>query len=256
MKTIAVTSGKGGVGKTSLAANLGVTLADMGYRATVFDADLALANIEVVLGTRAEFSLQDVVAEEKTLSEVVKKGPGGVGFIAGGSGVPILMRSGPVRLGLFFDQVKALENSTDVLFFDTAAGLDNRVMSFVKFADEVLLVTTPEPASVTDAYATIKTIFRQKPDATVNIVVNMVDNETEAIEVFEVLRRITNDFVKKDVWYSGFVRRDDNVGLCARKRKPFALAEPETVAKTDTSNLACLIAKDIKLPLTNGSKAA
>lgn len=255
MKTIAVTSGKGGVGKTSLSANMAVALSSMGYRTTVFDADLALANIEVVLGTRAEFSLQHVVAEEKILPEVVMTGPGGVGFIAGGSGIPTLMRSGPKRLGLFFDQVEALQNTTDVLFFDTSAGLDNRVMAFVKFADEVLLVTTPEPASVTDAYATIKTVFRAKPEARVTVIVNMVANEAEAREVFEVLQRITSDFVKKDVTFAGYVRKDETVGRCARNRTPFALSEHETEAKTDTIRLALHLAEDVKVSKPRPLKA-
>jgi len=248
MKTIAVTSGKGGVGKTSLSANMGVALANMGYRAVVFDADMALANVEVILGARAEFTLQHVVAELKTLPEIVQRAAGGVGYIAGGSGVPMLMRAGPKKLKMFFEQVQSLEESTDILFFDTSAGLENRVLAFVKFADEVLLVTTPEPASVTDAYATIKTIFRQKPNAVVKVVVNMATNESEAREVYDVLQRITNDFVKKKLHYAGYVRKDDAVGKHARKRKPYALSERDTAAKTDTISLASSLVDNVYYP--------
>lgn len=246
MKTIAVTSGKGGVGKTSLSVNLAVSLADMGYRAIVFDADLALANVEVLMGARAELNLQHVVAEQNDLCEIVQRGPSGVGFIAGGSGVPSLMRSGPKKLAMFFNQVQELEQDADVLIFDTSAGLENRVMAFVKFADEVLLVTTPEPASVTDAYATLKTIFRQKPLATVKLAVNMAKNEKEALDVYDVLSRITKDFLKKELEFAGFVRRDDQVGQFARQRKPFALNTKDSVAKTDTIKLAATLVEDVE----------
>lgn len=249
MKTIAVTSGKGGVGKSSLSANLGVALSKLGYRTVIFDADLALANLEVLLGTRAEFSLQHVVAEEKTLSEVVAKGPEGVGLIAGGSGIPVLMRSGPKKLNLFFDQVQDLSNSTDVLIFDTSAGIDNKVMSFVKASDEVLLVTTPEPASVTDAYATIKTVFRNKKDAVVNVVVNMVTKESEAKEVFDILSRITKDFTGHELHYAGYVRKDDNVGLSARARKPLVQLDKKSIAAVDMTKLASKLAPGEALSL-------
>lgn len=247
MKTIAITSGKGGVGKTSLTANVGVALAQMGFRTVVFDADLALANLEIGLGVRADHNLQHVVAEEKTVSEVVFRGPANVGLVAGGSGVPVLMRSGPKKLAMFFEQVQALESDTDVLLFDTSAGLENRVMAFAKFADEVVVVTTPDPASLTDAYATIKTIFRQKPKAVVKIVVNMAIDATEANGVFGVLETITKDFLKKSIGFAGFVRMDTAVSVCSRQRKPFALSTKDTPAKTDVTTLAANLVESLAL---------
>lgn len=253
MKTIAVTSGKGGVGKTSLSVNLAVSLSEMGYRAVVFDADLALANVEVLMGVRAELNLQHVIAEQNDLCEIVQRGPAGVGFIAGGSGVPALMRSGPKKLAMFFNQIQELGHDTDVLIYDTSAGLENRVLAFVKNADEVLLVTTPEPASVTDAYATLKTIFRQKPDANVRLAVNMAKSEKEAQDVYSVLQKITKDFVKKDLGYAGCVRKDDQVGTYARQRKPFALSTKESVAKTDTVKLAARLVESVEPLSTNAA---
>lgn len=244
MKTIAVASGKGGVGKTTLSANLGVALAKMGYRVTVFDADLALANLEVILGTRAEFSLQHVVAEEKTLQEVVARGPEGVGYIAGGSGIPVLMRSGPKRLGMFFEQIQDLASNTDVLLYDTSAGIDNKVLAFIKAADEVLLVTTPEPASMTDAYATVKTVFRHRKDAQVNVVVNMAHDAEEAKEVFDILARITKDFTGHDLQFGGFVRKDDSVTTSSRQRKSFVQINPKALASIDTVRLASTLVED------------
>lgn len=251
MKTIAVTSGKGGVGKSSLSANVGVALAKMGYRPVIFDADLALANLEVVLGTRAEFSLQHVVAEEKGLKDVVATGPGGVGFVAGGSGVPTLMRSGPKRLAMFFEQVAGLSEDHDVVLYDTAAGLENRVLAFLKAADEVLLVVTPEPTSVTDAYATVKTLFRHKPDAVVRVVVNMAADAAEAKQVYDILSQITTDFLKKPLAFAGFVRRDAAVSDAARQRRPYVVGAPKSDAAKDTVKLAASLVESLELALAS-----
>ncbi|MBL8064605.1 MAG: MinD/ParA family protein [Chthonomonadaceae bacterium] len=238
MRTIAITSGKGGVGKSSLTVNLGVCMANLGLRAVVFDADLALANLEVLLGVRPEHTLQDVVAGTKTINEVVKKCPGGLGLIAGGSGIPTLARSGPKKLNLFFEQINGLASDTDVLLLDTAAGLDSRVMAFIKQADDVIVVTTPDPASVTDAYATIKAIYRNKPTASIRIVVNMVKDQAEAQQVFDILSTITHDFLKKDVSLAGFVRHDPAVVSGGRQRSPVCLHTGQSVAKADITSLA------------------
>ncbi len=245
MKTLAITGGKGGVGKTTLSANLGVCLAQLGYRTTVFDADLALANLEIILGVRAEYSLQHVVAEEKCLSEIVAHGPAGVGYIAGGSGIPTLMRSGPKKLGMFFDQIMDLESETDFLIYDTSAGIDNKVMAFIKNSDEVILVTTPQPAAVTDAYATIKAIFRAKKDARIRVVVNMAETEIEALEVYKILERISFDFLKKEIEFVGFVRQDESVNKCSKSRKPYVIADKKSTASLDTLKVAKELASSL-----------
>jgi flagellar biosynthesis protein FlhG len=238
VRTIAVTSGKGGVGKTCLTANLGLGLTKLGLRPLVFDADLALANLEVALGVRPESTLQHVVVEEKRLAETVTEGPGGLRLVAGGSGVPMLMRAGPKKLNLIFDQIAELEKTTDVLLFDTGAGLDSRNLAFLRRADEILLVTTPEPASVTDAYATLKTLFRYRKDASVRVVVNMVANDSEGEAVFGVLKQIAQDFLKKEIAYAGCVRKDPAVPKNARKRTLFLLASPNSEASQDVMKLA------------------
>lgn len=244
MRTIAITSGKGGVGKTTLAANLGVALTELGSNTVVFDADLALSNLEIVLGVRAEFSLQHVVTEEKTLKEVIQRGPSGVGFVAGGSGIPMLMRSGPKKLAMFFEQAQSLESEVDFLIFDTSAGLDNKVMAFAKNSDEVIVVVTPDPSSMTDAYATIKTVFRLKKLSQVGVVVNMVKSRDEGQKVFEVLANITKDFIKKEISYLGCVRSDEFVSTSSKQRKPFVMSKGENPAKADLKAVAVALMSD------------
>ena len=209
MRTIAITSGKGGVGKTSIAINLGCALSEAGKRVVLFDADLQLANLDVALGIEAEYSLQHVVSGELSLTEVLTPGPMGMRIVTGGSAVTSLMHAGPQRLAKFMGQLDDLAKTTDFLIFDTAAGLDNRVFAFLKRADEVLVVLTPEPTSVTDAYATIKVLFRRKPDATVRALVNRATSEAVAKATYKALKTTVHNFLDRDLLYAGSVCRDE-----------------------------------------------
>lgn len=238
MKTIAVTSGKGGVGKTNLSANLGIALTKLGRRVVLFDADIGLANMDVVLGVHAPFTLQNVFSGEKKLEEVVHPGPGGVRFVAGGSGLEALVSMAGPRSEAFLSELAELASTTDFLIFDTAAGIDENVLTFLQAADEVLLVTTPDPAAVTDAYATSKALFRLKPDAKVKVVMNMVDNEAQARAVYGKLREITLQYVGKELLYLGSVRYDAEAVMLIRRRIPFVLADTGAKASKDVIALA------------------
>lgn len=237
MLTIAVTSGKGGVGKTTFSANLAAALAATGKRTLVFDADLQLANLDIVLGIAPEHNLQHVVAGKKTLRQIVAEGPGGVKAITGGSAVPSLLRAGPKRMGTFLSQISELERSTDILIFDTSAGLDNKVVTFLKLAQEVVLVVSPDPTSITDAYATCKTLFRRDPDARVHIVFNMA-GDGEGIKLFQTFEQIVWTYLKKPVSFLGNVRFDHNVALATRQRRLFVIESPESKASMDIAAIA------------------
>lgn len=237
MLTIAITSGKGGVGKTSFSANLAAALAETGAKTTVFDADLQLANLDITLGITPEFNLQHVVAEQKTLSEILTDAPGGIKAITGASAVPSLMRAGPKRLNLFFSQLADLSKSTDFLIFDCAAGLENRVLSFLKLSDEIILVASPDPTSITDAYATAKTIFRRRPDARIHIVFNQASAH-EGQKLFKMFEKIIWSYLHKKVDYLGSVRFDQIAALATRKRELVVVENPEAKASQDIRALA------------------
>lgn len=238
MRTIAITSGKGGVGKTNLSANLGIAVAARGKSVVVFDADLGLANLDVVLGTKAQFTLQHVLAGEKQLSEIVMPGPGGVKFIAGGSGVQGLVNLNGPQLERFLMELSELEKSTDILLLDTGAGIDQVVMTFIEAADETIVVTTPDPASITDAYATIKTLYGRKPSATVRMVINMVSDETQARAVFAKVQTISQQFLSRTLIFGGHVRQDPRAIACIRSRRPFVLADSTCPAAQDVIAVA------------------
>lgn len=238
MKTIAITSGKGGVGKSNLSANLAISLASQGQRTTVFDADLGLANLDVVLGVRPEFTLHDVITGEKRIVEILQKGPGGINYVAGGSGIEALARMTGPQLEAFLTELSRLEHMTDFLIFDTGAGLGEDVLMFCEASDEVYLVVTPDPASLADAYAIAKTLLNRDPYKRISVLMNMVNDEAQAKQVFARIYSICKQFLNKSVYYKGYVRFDNDAQACIRARQPFVLAKPNCIAARDLGNIA------------------
>lgn len=238
MRVIAVTSGKGGVGKSSLSANLAITLAAKNRRVVVFDADLGLANLDVILGVNPRFTLEQVVSGERTIPEVLFDAPGGIRIIPGGSGVSTLVQLSGPQLDRFLSELNTLAGETDYLIFDTGAGIDDSVMTFLQAADEVLLVVTPDPSSITDAYATAKTLFSRQPAARVRVVMNAAESEEHARLVFDRLSQVAQQYLGKSMEFAGWVRHDPTVVRCARRRQPFVLAEPQCGASRDVGRIA------------------
>ena len=238
MRSIAITSGKGGVGKTNISANLAISLARQRQRVVVFDADIGLANLDVVLGCRAESTLQDVISGEKLLKEVMHPGPGGIRFVPGGSGVDTLFTLNDDQRDRFLADLGTLEADTDFLIFDTGAGLDGNVMTFLTAADEVFIVVTPDPASLTDGYATAKALFTAKPAARVSLVLNMVSSEYEAKQVYAHLAQVAQRFLSARLNLAGYVRMDPSAVAFIRKRVPFVVGDPHLPASTDVARIA------------------
>lgn len=245
MKVLAITSGKGGVGKTSLSANLAIALAGRSQRVTVFDADIGLANLDVMLGRQAKGTLQDVISGSKSLNDVIEEGPGGIRFVGGGSGIETLINLTGRAGDAFLREINDLEKTTDYLIFDTGAGIDANVMAFLTAANEVLVVITPDPASLTDGYATAKAIITSDPTVNVKIVMNMVDDEAQAKAVFARLTSISQQFLGVALNYAGFVRADARAARCVRQRKPWMLAEPQTAASKDVDRIAAAMVGDV-----------
>ncbi len=245
MRIISIASGKGGVGKTTFAANLGVALASKGLRVVLFDADLGLANLDVALGLNSERNIQHVVGGFATMSEAAVEGPCGVRVLTGGSGIASMIRLSRRRLESVLDQVAELESGTDVLIFDVSSGVDARVMTFLKLADEVMLVTNPEPSSVVDAYTTAKVLFRHRRDAEVSVVVNRVADEKQAHAAFQTIKSAARKFLHKPISYLGSVREDISAARIAHARKPFVTTSPNLPASRDVMKIASKVASTI-----------
>ncbi|MCC7231119.1 MAG: MinD/ParA family protein [Fimbriimonadaceae bacterium] len=243
MRLVSVTSGKGGVGKTNISANLGIALSQLGYRVVLFDADLGLANLDVVLGANAEYSLHHALDGNMCLGDVIANGPGGIRFLSGGSGVSKLINVSRKRLQNFLLELSQLETSTDVLIFDTGAGVDQRVLTFLRAADEVLIVVTPDPASIADAYATIKVLLRNKKNANIQILMNQVEHERQAEVIYRKLNDIAGHFLEANLSYTGSIRHDSEIVPFIRARHPFVTADPRLRASKDIVMVAKTIAK-------------
>ena len=238
MRVVSIASGKGGVGKTSVSVNLAIALAKQGKKVVLFDADLQLANVDIMIGCHSEFNLQHVIAGEMTLREIMVQGPSGISVVTGGSGVTQLMHAGPKKMATFFSQIDALAEEFDILIFDTAAGLDNRVFAFLLKSDETLVVTTSEATSITDAYALIKVLTRRQPEAVIRVLVNRVATEHEARNVFEIIKTTAQNYLDVDLLFGGYIRQDSAFVEAMKKRQAMMVAYPSCRAATDFENVA------------------
>lgn len=237
-RTIAVTSGKGGVGKSNLVANLAIGIARLGKSVLVLDADLGLANMDVLLGVRPQYTLYHVLKGSKDLLDVIIAGAPGVKFIAGGSGMRELADLDDAARGRFLEGFAKLETYTDVVLIDTGAGISSNVMAFVTAADEVLVVTTPEPTAMADAYGIIKTLATESEVfPPVSMIVNRVRSPEEGAIVAGKIFRVSKQFLEVGITYAGYVMEDLNVMKAVRAQKPFMTLYPNTTASACVSNL-------------------
>ncbi len=253
-RVLAVTSGKGGVGKSNITANLCLSIARLGRTVVAMDADLGLANLDVIFGVRPTHTLLHAVKGKKDLLDILMAGGPGVRFVAGGSGIQELADLDPTARRSLIENLRKLERYADYLVLDTGAGLSSNVMSFVLAADEVLLVTTPEPTAMADAYGVLKTISAHEgPRPPVRIIVNRVRDPEEAVATSRRLRKVAKEFLELDVGHLGFVIEDRSVALAVRAQKPFVRAYPNCEASACVANLAANL---LDLPVAHPGRSA
>lgn len=245
-RVITVTSGKGGVGKSNLAINLAISLSRLGKKVVVLDADFGLANIEVMLGIRPQYNLSDLMFRGKSLSEIITAGPENVGFISGGSGIREMTNLTKEQLINLSSRLSELDRQTDVVIIDTGAGISGNVMEFVVLSGEVLLIATPEPTSITDAYALLKTLNYQ-PEFTrehchIKLIANKVSNEKDGRELFEKLSVVADKFLNISLEYMGAVPSDNNMSKAVMKQQPLSVAYPNSQAARAIDDMARILA--------------
>ncbi len=238
IRAIAVTGGKGGVGKTNVSVNLGVAAAEMGQKVLLLDADLGLANIDVVLGLHPQFDLSHVMRGERALEEVLIEGPFGLKVIPGASGVQALAELSPAEHTGLIRAFSEVACDTDLLIVDTAAGISDTVLSFSRAAHEIVVVVCDEPASITDAYAIIKLLNRDHGHQRFRILANMVRSAQEGRELYNKMCRVTDRYLDVTIGFMGAVPFDDSLRKAVRTQRPVVQAFPRSRVAQVFRNLA------------------
>ena len=249
-KVITVTSGKGGVGKTNITVNLAIALSKLGHRVVVIDADLGLANIDVLLGAMPKYSLVDVIKNGKNVMDVLCTGPNKVKFISGGSGVEELTRLTTNELESFVKNIALLDKIADVILIDTGAGISESVIRFVMAADDVVVITTPEPTAITDAYAVIKSIGIRNKNKSVKLIINRTETAIEAQTAMQKLNAVSKKFLEVKLQFLGYISNDPLVTKAVKQQKPFITVFPECAASKNLNE----IARKIMVKNENNSK--
>lgn len=227
-RIITIASGKGGVGKTNISTNLAIAYAKLGKRVILMDADLGLANVNVVLGIIPKWNLYHLIRKQKTLSEIIMDTNYGIQIVAGASGFAKIANLNEDERNNFIRELSAL-SAADVIIIDTSAGVSNNVLAFVAAADEAIIVTTPEPTAITDAYGIIKIIATEIDNLSLGLklVVNRVKSVTEGKKVAERVINIAGQFLNLKVDYLGYVYEDPNVQQAVLKQRPFMHLDPK-----------------------------
>lgn len=240
-RVIAVTSGKGGVGKTNITINLALALIQLDQRVAILDGDLGLANADVVLGMYPEYNLWHVLKGEKKLREIVMEGPKGLGIIAGGSGIYELANINQLGVKKIFSSLKQIDKLYDFILIDTGAGLHSSVVSILLTVDEILIIATPEPASIADAYGLIKTIVSHKQYPKITVLPNMVNSPKEGKLTWHKINVVTKQFLNFEVHYGGAIFRDPKVLKSVNDQQPFILTYPVSSASRSIAEVAKIL---------------
>lgn len=247
-RVITVTSGKGGVGKSSISVNLAIALSRLGNRVVILDADFGLANVEVMLGIRPQYNLADLMFRGKNLTDIITKGPENIGFISGGSGIQELTNLTKDQIVYLIQKLVELDELADIIIVDTGAGIADSVLEFVAASSEVLLVATPEPTSITDAYALLKTLNRKADisleDTVIKMIANRIDTYDDGKELYDKLSLVVSKFLNLKLEYLGAVPQDASVSKAVMKQKPALMLYPNSQFSKSLSSFADILCEN------------
>ena len=249
ISTIAVTSGKGGVGKTNIVANLAISLQRQGKKVLIFDADLGLSNIDILFGMAPRYNIHHLLKGERSLGEVIVKGPEGVMILPASSGVEELTSINEFERLRLLDEFDSFDEEIDVLLIDTSGGISSNVTFFCMAAQDIVVVITPEPTSLTDAYALIKLLYTRYQEREFKILVNCAGSSSEALEVFKRLHIVTERFLNIALDYLGFIPQDSAIPRAVRSQQTVVTFEPESISAQGFNELAFRVGNDSKTRL-------
>ncbi|WP_319557794.1 MinD/ParA family protein [Thiomicrorhabdus sp.] len=238
IRVIAVASGKGGVGKTNVSVNLGVALSKLGNRVLLMDADMGLANVDIMLGLQTSYNLSHVLSGEKTLKEVIVEGPAGLKVIPAASGIRRMAQLSLMENAGIVHAFSELADELDVLLVDTAAGIAESVVNFCRAAQEVIVVVTDEPASITDAYALIKVLSRDYQVTRFRILANMSISALQGKQLYDKLARVAEQFLDVQVDFLGSVPQDNALREAVQRQIPVTIHRPQSAAASAFFDIA------------------
>jgi flagellar biosynthesis protein FlhG len=228
-KIIAVTSGKGGVGKSSIVSNMAYILGSNNESTYILDADLSLGNIDIMFGMVPKFNIKDLIEGKKSIGEIVVEGQGGIRLIPATSGISEFSSLTADEKNILLSSLRELPEY-DFLFVDTSAGISSNVIYFNSISDDIFIVVTPDPASITDSYAVIKVLYKKTGRRDFNIIVNMAKDEQEGLEIYRKLLSVTDRFLDVYLDFIGYIPMDRNINTATRKQKLWVKYFPDTQA--------------------------
>ena len=251
-RVITITSGKGGVGKTNIAVNLAIALQMTGKRILLIDADIGMANVDVLLGSISKHNVLDLLEDGVELQDVLVEGPHGVNYISGSSGVEKALNFTYEERRMLHKKLASCSELADIILVDTGAGLGRHVVDFLIAADEVLLITTPEPTSLSDAFAVIKTYNMHSEKKNIKLIVNRIFDEEERLEVTEKLNATANKLLNMPIICAGYIFEDRNVIDCVKKQVPFIVERPDCLASKCITQLVDSLLHGTEMTITKG----
>lgn len=229
-KIISVTSGKGGVGKTSLSVNLAAHLSKNNVKVLLIDADLGLSNVEIMLGVTPSYTLKDVIKNGRDIEDVIINGPYNLDFISGGNGFLELAELSEIEREEILIKIHKLEGLYDIIIIDTGAGISKNVTAFLTISDEIIVVTTSEPTALTDAYSIMKVISEEKLKQKIGLIINRVKTKSEFQQASNILISTAKKFLGEEIKSLGYVYEDPNVRKTTYKKTPFVIYYPDSKA--------------------------
>ncbi len=251
-KTLAVLSGKGGVGKSNLSLNLSLALTKQKQRVLLFDMDIGMGNIDILIGQTASYTMVDLLEKKLSIQQIIKKGPQNLAYVAGGTGISSVFEWSPSDLVHLIQELNSLTNQYDYMIFDMGAGMSESVLKFLKAVDEMIVVTTPEPTSITDAYAAIKLAASYSVSAPVRLIINKTLSDKEGNETYERFNRAVQQFLNISISLLGIVPNDQAVQKAVNRQIPFLLQNPASKASISLIEMvSILIPQDNRVTAKN-----
>ena len=238
IRVISVSSGKGGVGKSSISVNLAVAMSRLGKRVLVVDADFGLANVDVMLGATSKYDVSHFLRGEKTLQEIIQLGHEGVRFISGGSGVNDLLNMAEEQLAELIAGLVRIDAPIDVIVLDTGAGINEKIMQLVLASSETIVVVTPEPTSILDAYALVKTIVKREMTHPIHVVVNKCESRREAQRVQDGFIEVVGKHLGKNANPLGIIMFDQDVPISIKRQVPITVSDPFCATSKEITKIA------------------